>query len=196
MRFPFFRALAFAALVSLAPAAAYAQSYVVVPAVRVAVAPPPLRVEVIPARPSAGHVWIPGHWIWRNGVHEWAVGHWALPPEPGYVWEPARWVAEGGQWAFYEGHWRLAAPPPAVVYQPAPVTTTVVETAPPAPIVEVRPVAPYANAVWIGGYWYWTGARHFWVGGRWSAPYAGHVWEPHHWERDGVHYRFVVGRWR
>jgi hypothetical protein len=198
MRLPRLLAFVFAAAVSLTPALSLAQSVVLVPAVRVAVAPPPLRVEVRTAAPSAAHVWIPGHWVWRSGQHEWAVGHWALPPEGGYIWEPARWVSEGGQWAFYEGHWRIAAPPTTpVVYQPAPtVQPVVVETAPPAPLVEVRPAVPYAGAFWIPGYWYWHGARHFWVGGRWSAPQPGRVWEPHRWERDGVHWRFVVGRWR
>ena len=30
--------------------------------VEVEVAPPPPQVEVVPVAPSAGHVWIPGHW--------------------------------------------------------------------------------------------------------------------------------------
>src|SRR5262249_41287085 len=129
--------------------------------------------------------------------HEWVPGHWMLPPEGGYVWESARWANEGGQWAFYEGHWRLPPPPPTpVVYHPVPVQQVVVETAPPAPVVEVRPAIPHASAVWIPGYWYWHGTRHFWVSGRWSAPHPGHTWEPHRWERDGVRWRFVVGRWR
>ena len=198
MRLPvLLRAFALAAAVSLSAAPSFAQTYDV-PVVRVAAAPPALRVEVQPAQPSAAHVWIPGHWVWRNNQHEWASGHWALPPEGGYVWVPARWVAENGQWSFHEGHWRLANPPTQpIVYQPAPVSQpVVVETAPPAPIVEVRPAAPWANAFWAPGYWHWHGNRHYWVGGRWSAPYAGHVWEPHRWERDGARWRFVVGRWR
>ena len=197
MRLPvLFRAFALAAAVSLTAAPSFAQY--VVPSVRVAVAPPPLRVEAQPPAPAAGNVWIPGHWIWRGTQHEWVSGHWVVPPEGGLVWEPARWVADGGQWSFYEGHWRLAAAPAQpVVYQPAPVTQpVVVETAPPAPIVEVRPATTWANAQWIPGYWHWHGNRHFWVGGRWSAPHPGHVWEAHRWERDGARWRFVVGRWR
>jgi hypothetical protein len=196
MRFPNLRALALAAAVSLAPATAFAQTVYVVPAVRVSVAPPPIRVETIPAQPTAAHVWIPGHWVWRYGRHEWAYGHWVLPPEPGYVWEPARWVPENGQWVYYEGHWRHTAPPAPVVYQPAPVQTVVVDTAPPPPLVEVRPAAPFGGAVWIPGYWTWHGNRHFWVGGRWSAPWPGHVWEPHHWELIGGRWHFVPGHWR
>jgi hypothetical protein len=197
MRLPVLRSLVLAAALSLAPATSFAQ-IVVVPSVRVTAAPPPLRVEVQPAATSASHVWIPGHWGWRSGQHEWLGGHWALPPESGYVWEPARWVNEGGQWAYFAGHWRVAAPPTApVIYQPPVVAQPIVtETAPPDPIVEVRPAVPYAGALWIPGYWHWHGNRHFWVGGRWSAPHPGHVWEPHRWERDGNRWRFVVGRWR
>jgi hypothetical protein len=195
MRLPvLLRAFAVAAAVSLAPAASFAQTYIV-PAVRVAVAPPALRVETQPAAPAAGFVWIPGHWVWRDGAHVWAAGHWIQPPGAGYSWEAARWVAENGQWSFYEGHWRL--PVVTTVYQPvAPAQPVVVETAPPAPIVEVRPAAPSPTHVWIPGYWHWHGARHFWVAGVWSPPHVGRVWEPHRWERDGVRWRFVVGRWR
>ncbi len=194
MRLHLLRALALGAAISLVPTAAFAQ---IVPYVTVAVAPPALRVEARSAPPSDRHVWIAGHWAWRGGQHEWIVGHWVLPPEPGYLWEPARWVSAGGQWQFFEGHWRVAPSTTPVIYQPAPaVQAVVVETAPPQPIVEVRPAVPFAGAMWIPGYWYWHGTRHFWAGGRWSAPQPGRVWEPHRWERDGFRWRFVVGRWR
>jgi hypothetical protein len=198
MRLPILlRAFAVAAAVSLASVPAFAQVYM--PSVRVNVAPPAVRVEASPPAPAAGYIWIPGHWVWRDNQHVWAVGHWVQPPGGGYVWEPARWVAENGAWSFYEGHWRLTvAPAQTEVYQPpvAPAQPVVVDTAPPVPIVEVRPAAPSPTHVWIPGYWHWHGNRHFWVYGRWSAPHVGHVWEPHHWERDGVRWRFVWGRWR
>jgi WXXGXW repeat (2 copies) len=192
------RACALAAAVSLTAAPSFAQTYVI-PVVRVAMAPPPLRVETQPPQPSAAHVWIPGHWIWRGTQHEWSIGHWVIPPAGGYVWSPARWAAENGQWSFYEGHWRLANPPTQpVIYQPAaaPAQPVVVDAAPPAPIVEVRPAAPWANGVWIPGYWHWHGTRHFWVGGQWSAPHPGHVWEPHAWVHEGGRWRFSYGHWR
>jgi hypothetical protein len=198
MRFPsLLRAFALAAAVSLTAAPSFAQT-VVVPVVRVAAAPPPLRVEVQPASPGAGYTWIAGHWHWNGSQHVWIGGHWAVAPAGGYVWEPARWVAENGQWAFYAGHWRLAAPPVAEVYQPppAPAQPVVVDAAPPAPIVEVRPASPWANGVWLPGYYHWNGVRHFWVSGRWSLPYAGHTWEPHRWAFEGGRYRFYHGHWR
>lgn len=185
--------------IALAPTAALAQQVTfTVPEVRVNMAPPPMRVEVQSARPSPGHIWIAGHWAWRGGAHVWISGHWAMPPQPGMVWEPARWNNRGGQWGFQEGHWRWAAPPQqTVVYEEqAPVQEVVVAQAPPAPIVEVRPAAPFGGAVWIPGYWHWNGGNHVWVGGRWSAGRPGMRWEPNHWVRGPGGWRMEHGRWR
>lgn len=189
---------AFALLFSAGLAQAQAVR-VVVPGVRVNVAPPPPRVEVRPMAPSPNHVWIGGHWAWRNNAHVWLPGHYMLPPGGGYHWEQARWVNEGGRWVYFEGHWVVSQPTsPSYVYEPAPAPAqeTVVEAAPPADIVEVRTAAPFAGAVWIPGYWHWNGNRHMWVGGHWSAARAGMVWEPHHWQRTPHGWRDVPGRWR
>ena len=42
--------------------------------------PPPLRVEVRPARPGPKAVWVPGHWKWRGRArgHVWIPGHWKV----------------------------------------------------------------------------------------------------------------------
>ena len=193
------RTLLLLALLSF-PAAAQVTVQFSVPGVRVTAAPPPPRVEVRTAAPSAGHVWIAGHWAWRGAAHVWVPGHWALPPAAGYVWEPARWVNQNGQWVFYEGHWRVSAPAaPTVVYQPPPepAQPIEVEAAPPAPIAEVQPAAPFGGAVWIPGYWQWNGHHHVWVGGHWSAPRAGWVWEPHKWEHGPRgRWHHVPGHWR
>jgi YXWGXW repeat-containing protein len=69
-------------------------------------------------------------------------------------------------------------------------------TAPPEVIVEAHDVAPYAGAVWIDGYWNWTGDRYSWVRGYWSQPRPGYVWTPHRWYRDGRGWRLSSGRWR
>src|SRR5262249_18399810 len=159
----------------------------------------PPRVEVRPVAPSVSHVWIPGHWAWRGGAHVWIGGHYALPPAPGYHWVHARWGNQGGQWTFYEGHWALNQPTsPTYGYEPgpAPAREWVAEGAPPEPIAEVRPMAPFAGAVWIPGYWQWNGYRHVWVGGHYSAPRAGWVWEPHHWQRTPRGWVHVTGHWR
>ena len=55
--------------------------------------------------------------------------------------------------------------------------------APPAPYVEVQPAVPYPGAVWINGYWNWSGNRHTWVPGRYDRPRPGWRWQPRRWER-------------
>ena len=67
-------------------------------------APPAPQVEVIPAIPFAGAVWIGGYWGWRGGRHYWAPGYWSQP-RPGYYWRPHRWEPIGGRWAFRGGGW-------------------------------------------------------------------------------------------
>jgi len=86
---------------------------------------------------------------------------------------------------------------PPVVLQPAPAEVIVTTPmAPPAPIVEVIPVAPFAGAIWIGGYWNWAGSRHVWVPGRYVAPRPGHRWEPHRWApAPGGHWHLRGGVW-
>ena len=142
MRTKLFLALALTLL--LLPRFAAAQQVsvgVVVPGVQVNIPPPAVRVEMQPMRPSAGHVWIAGHWAWRGGGHVWVPGHWSMPPQAGYTWEQARWVNEGGRYTFYEGHWRWGG---GGQWAPQPAVEVETEQAPPAPIVETRPVAPQA----------------------------------------------------
>jgi len=44
-------------------------------------APPLPRVEVRPASPCVGAVWVPGHWEWRSRRrgYVWIPGHWNRP---------------------------------------------------------------------------------------------------------------------
>src|SRR5450830_1469560 len=83
-------------------------------------------------------------------------------------------------------------PQSQVVYtQPAP-GEIMVGVPPPAPYIEVIPVAPFLGAVWISGYWGWSGGRHQWVPGRYERPRPGYRWEPHHWvqgQRGNWHLR-------
>jgi len=179
------------------PLLGFAQRYV--PGVRVTIAPPALRQEIVPHAPSARHQWVAGYWAWRGGRHAWIGGQWALPPAPGYVWEPAAWENQGGAWVFYEGHWRGDEQvDSASVYQPPapPVQPVVTAVEPPPLIQEVRPAAPFDGAAWIPGYWYWNGGRHFWVAGRYSAQPSGYAWEQHRWDRreDGK-WEHQPGHW-
>ncbi|MBN8488631.1 MAG: YXWGXW repeat-containing protein [Burkholderiales bacterium] len=98
---------------------------------------------------------------------------------PACVVVPAHRTAYGG-------------PPPA--YESGPLVMA--PMAPPPPRYEVVPALPYAGAVWIGGYWNWSGRAHVWVPGRWEAPRHGWRYEPRRWEpvaRGGYALR---GGWR
>ena len=70
-------------------------------------APPSLRVEVMTARPSAKHVWVPGFWAWESNAYVWMPGAWMMPPEPAAVWIPPRYEARSGVNIQISGYWRL-----------------------------------------------------------------------------------------
>jgi hypothetical protein len=66
---------------------------------------------------------------------------------------------------------------------------------PPAPYVETVPVVPYAGAVWIGGYWGFSGGHHQWVAGHYEHARPGYTWQPHRWEQRGNHWELHGGGW-
>ncbi|HEX3800050.1 MAG TPA: hypothetical protein VH413_15255 [Verrucomicrobiae bacterium] len=68
---------------------------------------------------------------------------------------------------------------------------------PPAPLVEVQPVAPDPAFIWIGGVWVWGGGGWHWEHGRWARPpHRGAVWvQPRYAYRGGRHV-WVRGGWR
>jgi hypothetical protein len=70
--------------------------------------PPATRVEVVPASPGPGYVWVPGHWAWRGPRrgYVWVPGRYAMPAGPGYVWIPGHWAQGPAGWVWVEGHWR------------------------------------------------------------------------------------------
>ena len=70
----------------------------------VEVAPPPARVEVVPAA-RAGYVWAPGYWRWSGHKHVWVNGSW-VHERHGYHYAPHAWVEHEGRWRFEEGGWR------------------------------------------------------------------------------------------
>jgi WXXGXW repeat (2 copies) len=71
----------------------------------------------------------------------------------------------------------------------------VVAVAPPAMVVENYGAAPYAGAVWIGGYWGWEGGRHVWHGGYWDHPRPGYYWRPHAWVQVHGGWQMRQGGW-
>lgn len=52
---------------------------------------------------------------------------------------------------------------------------------PPAPYVEAIPVAPFVGAVWVGGFWDWSGGRHVWRPGHYEHPRPGFTYRQPGW---------------
>ena len=91
------------------PPPAYEQGYqegYPPPAVVYSEVPPPAPlVEVRPAPPYGGAVWIGGFWNWHHRRYHWVGGRWDRPRH-GYVWHAPRWERHGQRWAGYGGGWR------------------------------------------------------------------------------------------
>ena len=81
--------------------------------------PPPVRVEVVPARPAGEDVrslgyWQPGYWRYDNGQRNWVAGHWVdTAPRnrvieyrevPSYREVPA-YRESPPAWRYVPGHW-------------------------------------------------------------------------------------------
>ena len=66
-------------------------------------APPPERVEVVPAA-RVGYVWDKGHWRWDHGRYNWVRGHWQAE-RVGAHWVPGHWDDHHDHWVWVEGHW-------------------------------------------------------------------------------------------
>jgi hypothetical protein len=80
-----------------------------------------------------------------------------------------------------------ASPPPHGVAVSGP---------PPAPPQEMQPPRPAPDAVWVPGYWHWTGLQYAWMPGHWRAPPPGATWRtPSYSFRDGTYF-YVPGEWR
>jgi hypothetical protein len=69
----------------------------------VEVAPPAMRVEVIPPAPPH-YVWAGGYWGWYGGRYVWIDGCWERE-RPGWAYERAHWWRGGRGWRFARGHW-------------------------------------------------------------------------------------------
>ena len=79
----------------------------------------------------------------------------------------------------------------------APYGRLYVRVGPPAPLYEIRAVAPGPGYVWISGYQRWDGRGYYWVPGHWSRPPRPRaLWVPGRWERDRRGWFFVEGHWR
>jgi hypothetical protein len=72
-----------------------------------------------------------------------------------------------------------------------------VGVAPPAPLVQVVPVAPRVGYVWTPGYWSWNGFRYVWIGGAYVVPpRPAAVWVPGRWYGGPRGWAWAGGHWR
>ncbi len=71
-----------------------------------------------------------------------------------------------------------------------------VQKPPPAVKQEVKGPKPYANAVWVSGYWAWKGGKYVWVTGKWTRPQAGKTYVPGHWKKTARGHVWVKGHWK
>ena len=150
-------------------------------------APPPQPAEEDqPARPEADDTWVPGYWWWSGPLHRyvWVGGAWRHPP-PDQIWTPGRWTLVSGHYGWTPGYWG-----------PRGYAREVIDVAPPALQVEVRPPAPAADYSWTPGYYAWRGGRYAWTAGVWvRPPRAGVTWVEPRYVNTAGHYYFQPGRW-
>jgi hypothetical protein len=68
-------------------------------------APPPVRHEVVPERPSHHHVWVGGYWHHDGETWAWRHGVWVEPPRHHVHWVAAHYKKVHGGWQYVPGHW-------------------------------------------------------------------------------------------
>jgi WXXGXW repeat (2 copies) len=77
----------------------------------------------------------------------------------------------------------------------APPSGVAVSGPPPQPLQETRLPPPDSAAVWIAGYWHWTGMQYTWIPGHWEAAPPGARWRaPHYSIREGTYF-YEPGVW-
>ena len=69
-------------------------------------APPPVREEVVVARP--GFIWIHGHWTRPGGHWAWRGGYYERE-RPNQVYVEGRWERRGRGHVWVDGGWRARA---------------------------------------------------------------------------------------
>lgn len=85
------------------------------------IAPPPPRVEAMPASPGSGYVWAPGYYAFKDKAYAWTPGVWNRPPQPGFGWVAPTYVNTGGHYYFQPGRWDHPIAQRGVAYRPDPL---------------------------------------------------------------------------
>ena len=108
--------------------------------------------------------------------------------------------ARGGRGAWLG--WLAAVAPLALgacvaTESPVPPRGVAVSSPPPAPRQEAeRPSQPSREAVWIEGYWHWTGMQYAWIPGHWENAPPGRAWAaPRYTAADGAYF-YEAGAWK
>lgn len=71
-----------------------------------------------------------------------------------------------------------------------------INIAPPPLPVYVQPACPYADYIWVPGYWAYGDYGYFWVPGTWvQPPQFGLLWTPGYWGWGGSNFYFHGGYW-
>jgi len=110
-------------------------------------------------------------------------------PSTNAQWRPGYWHWAAG-WKWLAGQWRV----PKTDIDGG--LTTRAPRRPPPPRTEQPPPPPVPRAVWIVGYWQWSGSEFVWVPGSWQlAPTVGLRWQPARWRVGISGVTLIPGRW-
>jgi len=105
-------------------------------------------------------------------------------------WRPGYWQWTEGKWVWLTGMWRV--PESDIVAE----QTTTAPHAPPPLQIETPPPAPVTVAVWVPGFWQWSGASWVWIAGSWQLrPAPSATWQPAEWRARGTVHVLIPGRW-
>lgn len=105
-------------------------------------------------------------------------------------WRPGYWQWTAGTWVWLAGMWRV---PDADI---ASEQTTTAPDAPPPPKPEAPPPPPVRVAVWVPGFWQWSGSTWVWIGGSYQLrPDPRTRWRAAEWQPRGSVHVLIPGGW-
>lgn len=105
-------------------------------------------------------------------------------------WRPGYWQWTLGTWVWLGGMWRV---PDEDIASGA---TTTAPAAPPPVRVEAPPPAPVRTAVWLTGFWQWSGTTWVWIPGSWQLrPEPRVTWRVPEWRARGQVHVLIPGAW-